>query len=434
MHNALQARDSERVVLGSLLTDGMAAMEQCLRLHAQMFYLPAHQVLFRELQRLAGDGRDWNEVSIGEVLQERKLFADVTGSNGVAYLHDLANATPYQRFNPSEHVARICEAWKRREGASLCERYGKELQEGEAAEATLAKLQQAVFDVIAESQEQDDPLVIHHSWREYEAFIEAATNPEMARGFSYGNAKLDSWTNGMQSGEVTVVGARSGVGKSALMCQAMAANCRTGIPVESFSLEMTRARVLRRLWAIESGVEYRKVHRPQLASVAERQGVKEAALRVAEWPLRIHENAAMPIDEIVARARMSVRRYGTKIVCVDYLQIVEGPGKDDRTRVAAASSKLRKLAKDEGCHVMILSQLRKVPVEKYSDPPTAGDLRETGQIENDAHVIVLLHRPWDNDRLEISMQASLLVPKCRDGKTGAMVSKFDERSLTFAAL
>ena len=432
MLDGLQARESERVVLGALMQDGMAGMEHCLRLHAEMFYLPAHQVLFREMVRLSGEGRDWNSVSIAEVLRERKRYEDVTGSQGMAYLHDLQNATPYQRYNPSEHVSRIAQAWKRRRGAELCELYGKELKEGEDADQTLAGLQASVFDVIAEASDKDDPLIVHHAWQAYEALQARIDDLDDSDTLTYGCARLDGWTRGMRPGEMTVIGARSGVGKSSIMCQALAAVCAQGIAADCFSLEMDREEVQHRLWAINSGVEYRKIDYPKLLNVSEKQAVKEAALRCAEWPLRIYEESGMTIDEIVARARMSVRRYGSRLVCVDYAQIVQGEGKDDRVRVANVSTKLRTLAKDEGCHVMLLSQLRKVSHEQYSNPPTAGDLRETGQLENDAHIVILLHRPWDDERKMISNEADLLIPKFRRGKTGALQSKFLEGSLTFA--
>lgn len=432
MHNARSRPDSERVVLGALLMDGIQAMEHCLRLQPEMFALSSHRTLFGAMQGKHVAGEDWNEVSLSEHLRERGLYEQVCGNHGFAYLQGLVEATPFRQYNPSEHVGRIVEAWKVRRTALLGEDIGKRLDEGESADDTLGWLEARAMEITAEAQEIDDPHVMEHSVREYEQFLRAANSEEVSRGLSFGNDSLDRWTHGMQPGEVTVVGARSGVGKSSLMCQTIAANCPSGIPVDCFSLEMARARVLRRLWAVDSGVEYRKVHRPYKTSVAERQQVKDAAFRIAEWPLRVYEDAGMGIDQIIARARMSVRRYGTQLMCVDYLQIVAGEGKDDRTRVAGVISKLRRFAKDTGCHVMALSQLAKVERKYYTHPPTANDLRETGQIENDAHTIVLLHRAWNEERLQLEDEASLIIPKCRDGKTGAMESKFNEKDLTFA--
>jgi replicative DNA helicase len=100
-----------------------------------------------------------------------------------------------------------------------------------------------------------------------------------------------------------VVGARSGVGKSSIMLQSAHVNCRAGIPVHIFSLEMTKEQCLRRLWAIESGVPFNRVNKSALASERELESVKVAAQRVAEWPLRIHDKAELDLSQMTALAR-----------------------------------------------------------------------------------------------------------------------------------
>jgi replicative DNA helicase len=250
-------------------------------------------------------------------------------------------------------------------------------------------------------------------------------------GLSYGIPALDAFTEGMKGGEVTVVGARSGVGKSVEMLQAARANCREGIPVHIFSLEMTRKQCLNILWAMESGVPFKKIRKPSRAMEDEVDAVKSAALRVAEWPLRIHDKTDMDLSQIAALARLSIRHNGTRIICVDYAQNVEAEGKDERAKVSKVSRTLTKLAKDEGNHLMLLSQLRKVPAEMYSKPPTVADLRETGQLENDAHIVLLFHRAWDEERARIADAAEILIPKQRSGDTGVIQANFNRHTMMF---
>lgn len=426
MHDALSAPHSERVILGQLVIDGMAAMEHCLRLEPSMFHLSSHATLFRECRAMAGEGNDWSLISLLERLEDRKLTLGLEQD----YLAGLMETT-FQRNRPTEHVERIIAAWKRRRGAELCERYGATLRDGGDADETLSELQTNVLDVIAEAQHEDDPSVTRHAEAVWEDLEVRSSEDGQQMGLSYGCDALDDWTGGMRGGELTVLGARSGVGKSALVCQALNRICGGGEAADFFSFEMDREEVLHRLWSINSGISFAKIDMPRLLLPAEKQHVREAAARSKSWNLRIHRDPGMTIDELVARARMSVRRNGCKLVAVDYAQIVPADGRDDRTRVAAVSTKLRTFAKDEGCHVLLLSQLRKVPPEQYSHPPTAGDLRETGQLENDAHVIVLLHRPWDNEANCIADDASLLIPKFRRGRTGMLRSHFEGRTLTF---
>jgi replicative DNA helicase len=214
------------------------------------------------------------------------------------------------------------------------------------------------------------------------------------------------------------------------MCHAAYVNAVRGNGVDLFSLEMNRTKILWRLWAIDSGLPFNSIKR-KLLNETERKRLRETAYRVAELPIRIYPDSEMTLGQIAAMARLSARRNGMKLFAVDYAQIVNAEGKDERMKVTAVSRTLTKLAKTEGVHLMLLSQLRKVPQEMYSKPPHVGDLRETGQLENDAHTVILAHRGWDDDASRISLDAELIVPKQRDGATGALKASFNPDSLIF---
>ena len=140
----------------------------------------------------------------------------------------------------------------------------------------------------------------------------------------------------------------------------------------------------------------------------------------------------MNLNQIAAYARLSIRQHGTKLFCVDYAQNVEAEGRDERTKVSSFSRTLTKLANDKGPPMMLLSQLCKMPAEAYSKPPHVGDLRETDQIENDAHVVVLIHRPWDDDNPRVADSGEFIIPKQRSGETGARPFTFNRRTMSFA--
>jgi replicative DNA helicase len=252
-----------------------------------------------------------------------------------------------------------------------------------------------------------------------------------AMGLSYGHGPLNEFTMGMQPGQVTVVGARSGVGKSALMVQSAYCNARKEIPVSLFSLEMGRDEVLMRLWAMDSGIPFFKIQR-KLCNDSERRAVREASYRVAEMPIRIYDDGELALGQIAAIARLDARRHGMQMFAVDYAQIVATDGKeDDRLRVARVSRTLTKLVKAEKVHLMLLSQLRKMPVEQYGRPPHIGDLAETRQLENDCHVCILLHRGWDEEASSISDSGEILIPKQRNGGTGVLPTTFNPKELRY---
>lgn len=252
-------------------------------------------------------------------------------------------------------------------------------------------------------------------------------------GLPTGLAAMDALTRGFQPGEIIVAGSRSGIGKSSLMCQAAAANCRQGTPALLFSLEMSKQQLLRRLLAEESAVPFPRIADPRWATDSEMQAIDEAAARITKWPLHIVDDSSLSIEKLIAMARLAVRRDGVKLVAVDYVQIVGAQGRDERLRVAAVFRGLTRLAKDEDVPVLALSQVARADRSSPNRRPAMSDLRESSQLENDAHVIALLHRPWDEDEGRLSSDGELIVAKNRSGETGALPVTFDRRALTFGS-
>lgn len=417
--------EAERDVLGGILLDGPPVMDQCLRLQPSHFYLRSHAEIFEACRLILSKQADISPVIVAEHLGKDRTSA----IGGLAYLCFL-NDGLYRNWDATIRVDTILEMWRLRKGIEVCDRYAAAFVARTESGPALANLQAEVLDVIEASGKHDDPLVGAYSDSAWDSLMERAF-PENRVGLMYGCDPLDVWTNGMQPGQVTAVGARSGVGKTSLLKQATLVNCYRGIPVTLFSLEASREELLNGLWAIVAGVEVRKVIRSQLMSPEERERVRGAMRTVSKWPLRIYERSDLTIDQICAYARMNIRQFGTKLIGVDYAQNVESEGKDERLRVSNVSRKLTKLTKDEGNSLMLLSQLRKVPHEAYSKPPTMADFRETGQIENDAHVGLLLHRPWDEENACISTEAQINIGKYRHGRTGALKVTFNTANLCF---
>lgn len=421
------ATESESVILGYMMMNGLEAVSECTRINNEMFSIASNKAIFEVIVDKANNNEPFDLHTIIDFFDHSGRMDAVGGRSYFVKIDNHVNRTT----NLQAHINILIERWKARRGLEICYKYRPSFSDGFNSSETLAKMQQDIIEALQDAQREEDPLVCAYSDAEMAKFEEQAFSHELSQGLSYGCEALDTWTWGMQPGEVTIVGARSGVGKSSLMKQAAAANCSKGIPVSMFSLEMAKERVLRGLWSIVSGVEYRKVVKPALATLSERSAIKQAHLKVRDWPLRIYDRSDLHLDQIVSKARLDARKYGTKLILVDYAQSVEADGKDERLRVASVSRKLTKMAKDEKTHLMLLSQLRKVPAEYYSNPPTINDLRETGQLENDGHVVVLLHRGWSAEEGRVSKDGMMIIPKCRDGETGQFQTKFNGSNLTF---
>ena len=424
------AVEAERSLLGSILLEGDRLVEIRGQVHASVFSLEAHRLIYQAMCSLDDQRLGIDITTLVQELKDRKHREAV---GGASYVASLTEGMP-RKLNLDSYISIVCEKADLRSLARLAENtLVRSVDEGSTPTEIIGSIQGALEDILEGTQEHDDPLVSTYLLRVMNELEESRTRPTES-GISFGLGSLDGFTGGMRSGEVVVVGARSGVGKSSLMVQAAVANCRAGIPVHLFSLEMTRAQVIHRILAILSGVPFKLVDNPNLASVTDMERIRDASNELAEWPLRIHDKSEMHIDQIVGLARLSIRRNGTRLVVVDYAQNVKSDGRDERTRVSDTSRSLTRMIKHEPASLMLLSQLRKVDREHYSKPPVIADLRETGQLENDAHLVLLLHRGWDEEQARIADVAEILVPKQRRGETGALAARFNRRSVTFEEL
>lgn len=421
------APDAERSLLGSILLEGDRLVEIRGQVHESAFSVEAHRLIYRAICSLEDQGLGIDIVTVVQELKDRKHREAV---GGASYVASLTENMP-RKLNLDSYIAIVREKADLRSLARLAETtLIRSVDEGDTPAEIIGTIQTALEDILEGTQEHDDPLVSSYLVQVMDELEESRSRPKES-GISFGLNSLDAFTGGMRVGEVVVVGARSGVGKSSLMIQAAVANCRSGVPVHLFSLEMTRAQVIHRILAILSGVPYRLVDNPSRANDAEMARIREASSEVAEWPLRIHDKSEMHIDQIVGLARLSIRRYGTRLVVVDYAQNVKSEGRDERTRVSDTSRSLTRMIKHEPASLMLLSQLRKVDREHYGKAPVIADLRETGQLENDAHLVLLLHRGWNESESRIADEAEILVPKQRRGDTGALAARFSRLSVTF---
>jgi replicative DNA helicase len=245
-------------------------------------------------------------------------------------------------------------------------------------------------------------------------------------GIPTGLPSLDRLTCGFRSGEYVIIGAWPGQGKSALACQIAAANCMAGNTVHFFSLEMSKPEILKRMWASRSGVPFWRIHTARCDVEAATSQVRAAAVEVARWPLLIAADS-WPVERIVARAKARIRRFKTALVIVDFLQNVPHNERDPRLGINHVSAGLRELAKSIQVPVIAFSQLRRT---EHRTRPTMFDLRESGQLEQDAHFVGLLHRPM-NENNQLSGEDLLIVDKHRHGPLGDILLRFNSQRMEF---
>jgi replicative DNA helicase len=424
----LAAIHPERTILGAILLENSAFYEAVQELRTGEFYLDAHRRIFATIERLINRG---SAADITTVPEELRATGELDAIGGLGYILALTEGIP-RNFSISSYARLVREKASLREmralgddltnaaeapggtAEELIDRVGRRLLEIRAGRDT--SLGTAAGDEVA-------PLL--------KRMLEEKNRTSELLGLPSGVSGLDLMTRGFQSGEITIIGAKSGVGKTSLLIQSAIANASEGIPVLLFSLEMTRQQILRRVLCAVSGVPFPRVRDTKWASDQDMQALTKAAMQIEKWPLHIVDSAGITIEKITATARLAIRRHGVKLVGVDYVQIVDAPGRDERLRVAAISRGLTRLAKDEQVPVVVLSQLARPDRSNANRRPAMSDLRESSQLENDAHCVVLVHREWDEECGKLKSDGELVVAKQRSGETGAFRINYDRRTLTF---
>lgn len=424
----IAAIHAERTILGAILLENSAFYEAAQDLRVDEFYLDSHRRIYAAITRLMNRGSAADTTTMTEeFITTREL--DTIG--GPAYLFQLTEDVP-RNLSLTSYVRLVKEKASMREMRELGETLLAVTNEsGRTAEDLLDRTEARLLEIragrdttMSKVAGEDVGPLLKRMWEEKKRTSDLL-------GLPSGLSGIDSMTRGYQPGEITIIGAKSGVGKTSLLIQAAIANASQGVPVLLFSLEMTTQQVLRRILCAVSGVPYPRVRDPRWATDVEMQLLTKAAVQIEKWPLHIVESAGITIEKITATARLSIRRHGVKLVGVDYVQIVNAPGKDERLRVAAISRGLTRLAKDEQVPVVVLSQLARPDRSNANRRPTMSDLRESSQLENDAHCIVLAHREWDDEQGKLLSDGELIIAKQRSGETGAFQINYDRRTLTF---
>ena len=424
----LAAVHAERTILGAILLENSAFYDAAQELSVDEFYLDSHRRIYACISRLMSRGSAADTTTVPE---EFRATGELEAVGGLGYVLDLETGIP-RNFSIASYVRLVKEKASLREIRALGETLTSAAEEtGRTAEELIDCTEGRLLEIRAGRDTSLSRAAVDEMGPLLKRMWEEKNRTGDLLGLPSGVPGLDLMTRGFQPGEITIVGAKSGVGKTSLLIQSAIANVREGDPVLLFSLEMTRQQILRRILCAVSGVPFPRVRDPRWATEPDMQLLTKAAVEIEKWPLHIVDSAGITNEKITAAARLAIRRHGVKLVGVDYVQIVNAPGRDERLRVAAISRGLTRLAKDEQVPVVVLSQLARPDRSNANRRPTMSDLRESSQLENDAHCIVLAHREWDEEMGKLKSEGELIIAKQRSGETGAFQVNYDRRTLTF---
>ena len=415
---------AEQCVLGGMLMSKDAISDVMEVIRPADHYRPAHQLVHEAILELYGRGEPADPVTVSDLLAKRGELARVGGG---AYLHTLiasvptaANAGYYARIVRERAILR-----------RLVEVGTRIVQLGYAGDGDADELvdrAQAEVYGVTERRVTEDFLPLSEIMPGALDEIEAiGSRGGVMTGVPTGFADLDALTNGLHPGQMVVIAARPAIGKSTLALDlARAAAIKHRLATVMFSLEMSRNEITMRLLSAEARVPLQAMRTGQLGEDDWTRLARRMS-EVVDAPLFIDDSPNMSMMEIRAKCRRLKQRHDLRMVIVDYLQLMTSPRRVENRQqeVSEMSRSLKLLAKEVDVPVVAISQLNRGPEQRNDKRPLLSDLRESGSIEQDSDVVILLHREDAYERESPRAgEADMIVAKHRNGPTTTVTVAF----------
>ena len=426
----------ERALLGALLLNQNAMYEAADVVGVDSFYSGKHRTIYDAMLSLYAKGEPIDVVTVSSKLKERKQLADIGGS---AYLSEIAGtaASPGSARHYAEGVQTKFILRSLIDAASKIGELG--FQEDRDIEEVLDEAQAAVFSVTQAPMLRSFSTIKEELTEAWERLEHLQKHSGSIRGIPTGFPQLDNLLAGLQKSDLVILAARPSMGKTALALDiARQTATKHGTPVGIFSLEMSSQQLVDRMLAAQAGVNSWRLRTGKISKDDEYERLQEGIASLSEAPIYIDDKPSSTVLTMRSVARRLKMEKSLGLVIVDYLQLITPTharaGDSLVQQVTEVSRSLKAMARELDVPVLALSQLSRA-VETRRGRPRLSDLRDSGSIEQDADVVMFIHREdkmTDNsDRPGI---AEILIEKHRNGPTGKVELRFDEEKTTFLSI
>ena len=410
-----QSLEAERSVLGALLQDGKAVSMAMEMLREEDFYSPVHQAIFAAVKALAQQSTAVDLITANDELARRgtldgiggteylvRLMEDVPATSNVQYYISivLQKSTLRQLIRASAEITRNC--------------YAQQMD----LKDIMAGAEKAIFDIVMRRTGGEQLLHIREVlFDTYSRIEELARMQGRIAGVTTGFSRLDKVLTGMHPGELLLMGARPSMGKTSIALNIAAAAARKGHGVAIFSLEMPREQIAMRLLCAEARVDMQRV---RSGTLRDREWVKLAQTvnPLSNEKIYIDDTAGLTPLQMRSRVRRVMLEKGLDLVIVDYLQLMGADGKSENRQqeVSEISRRLKSIALELKVPILACAQLSRANTQRQVKKPVLSDLRDSGSIEQDADVVMFLHRESYYDRSsEQTNTAQIIIAKQRNG-------------------
>lgn len=423
---------AEQSTLGGMLLSQEAVAEVFEQVKAADFYAPKHELIFEAIVNLYSKGEPTDVITVTDELVKS---GNLVRAGGADYLHTLTSIVP-TAASSAFYAAIVKEKSILRHLVEVGTRIAQMGYSNEGEVEDLVNSAQAEVYGVARANAADEFSTLGDSLQAAIDDIELAQNRggELV-GVPTGFAELDELTHGLHPGQLIIVAARPAVGKSTLAVDFIRnAAIRYNKPAIFFSLEMGRSEIAMRMLSAETSIPLQSM-RKGMVDNSDWTKIVSVRGQLNSAPLYIDDSPNLTLVEIRAKCRRLVKQYGLKLIVIDYLQLLTS-GKKVESRqqeVSEFSRSLKLLAKELNLPVIAISQLNRQSEQTKDKKPDISQLRESGSLEQDADVIILLHREGigekDHPR---SGEADLILAKQRNGPTGTITVAFQGRYSRFA--
>ena len=431
--NSLEA---EQAILGGLLLNNSAWDDVAERVGARDFYRKAHRQIFEVIAQLVEEENPCDPVTVSQALTQ---LGQLEGIGGMTYLSELARNTP-SAANITAYAEIVRERSILRQLINVSHDVADSAfkPEGRKSLEILDKAESAIFEIAEQQKKGSGPQDIKSVLKKtVDRIDELYKNKSAITGVTTGFDELDKMTGGLQPSDMIVIAGRPSMGKTTFamnLCENVA--IKAGKPVLVFSMEMPADSIVMRMLASLGRINQTSIRSGQLEK-DDWPRITSAIHMLSEQKFFIDDTPALSPLEMRARARRVARECGGELgaIMVDYLQLMQVPGVDNRVNeISEISRSLKGLAKELNCPVLALSQLNRSLEQRPNKRPVMSDLRESGAIEQDADLITFLYRDevYNKDTNEKGV-AEVIIGKQRNGPIGTVrlafqgqFSRFDD--------
>ena len=429
-----QSMDAEMAVLGSMLLDRDAISHAIEILGASHFYKDAHKKIYSAIIKLHDENKAVDLITLIEELKKTNSLDEV---GGPAYITGLASSVP-TAANLVHYAKIVKEKMVLRSLINAGTQIVSECYDmTDDVDNLIDRAERIIFDI---SSKKIEGKVLHLK-EIIKSSIETIDNlyqrKENITGIATGFRDLDMRTAGLQASDFIVIAGRPSMGKSALaLCIAEHAGVVEKIPVAFFSLEMAKEQLVQRILCSHARVDAHKV-RTGFLSQADWPRLVSAAGKLSEAPIYIDDSPGISVLELRAKARRLKAQYDVKLIILDYLQLMQGPANSDNRQqeISEISRSLKALARELNVPLIAISQLSRAVEQRSDHRPHLSDLRESGAIEQDADLVILLLREeYYNPTEENKGLAQAIIAKQRNGPVGSLTLTFVGEYMRFENL